>query len=224
MRSFMQCPSRVHHPHQAWHYPKKKTLGASEQDREDVQVQREQWTCMEEIEVSRLVFVDESGAKTNMTRLRGRAPRGQRVYDSAPHGHWHTTTMLSSMRLDGSTACMVVDGATDSDIFTAYVRNVLIPSLRQGDIVVMDNLAPHKSPAIVQAIQAAGAHLLYLPPYSPDFNPIEKLWSKIKEKLRALAARTQQELLDAIAKAVHSVTPSDAKGWFISCGYRYSQS
>lgn len=179
---------------------------------------------MEEIEASRLVFVDESGAKTNMTRLRGRAQRGQRVYDSAPHGHWHTTTMLSSMRLDGSTACMVVDGATDTDIFTAYVRNVLIPSLRQGDIVVMDNLAPHKSPAIFQAIQAAGAHLLYLPPYSPDFNPIEKMWSKMKEKLRALAARTQQELLDAIAKALQCVTPSDAQGWFISCGYRYTQS
>lgn len=179
---------------------------------------------MKEIEASRLVFVDESGAKTNMTRLRGRAPRGQRVYDSAPHGHWHTTTMLSSMRLDGSTACMVVDGATDTDIFTAYVRNVLIPSLRQGDIVVMDNLAPHKSPAIFQAIQEVGAHLLYLPPYSPDLNPIEKMWSKMKEKLRALAARTQQELLDAIAKALQSVTPSDAQGWFISCGYRYSQS
>lgn len=221
----MQHPSRVHHPYQARHHPKKKTLRASEQDREDVQVQREQWRVrMEEIEASRLVFVDESGAKTNMTRLRGRAPRGHRVYDSAPHGHWHTTTMLSSMRLDGSTACMVVDGATDTDVFMAYVQNVLIPSLRQGDIVVMDNLAPHKSPAIFQAIQEAGAQLLYLPPYSPDFNPIEKMWSKLKEKLRALAARTQQELLDAIANALQSVTASDAQGWFTSCGYRHTQS
>lgn len=220
----MQLPSRVHHPYQARHYPEKKTLRASEQDREDVQVQREQWRVrMEEIEASRLVFVDESGAKTNMTRLRGRAPRGQRVYDSAPHGHWHTTTMLSSMRLDSSTACMVVDGATDTDIFTAYVRNVLVPSLRQGDIVVMDNLAPHKSPAIFQAIQEAGAHLLYLPPYSPDLNPIEKMWSKVKEALRTFAARTQDELVDAIAKALRSVNASDAQGWFILCGYRHTQ-
>lgn len=220
----MQRPSRVHHPYQARHYPGKKTLRASEQDREDVQVQREQWRVrMEEIEASRLVFVDESGAKTNMTRLRGRAPRGQRVYDSAPHGHWHTTTMLSSMRLDSSTACMVVDGATDTDIFTAYVRNALVPSLRQGDIVVMDNLAPHKSPAIFQAIQEAGAHLLYLPPYSPDLNPIEKMWSKVKEALRTFAARTQDELVDVIAKALRSVNASDAQGWFILCGYRHTQ-
>lgn len=171
-----------------------------------------------------MVFLDESGAKTNMTRLRGRAPRGQRVYDSAPYGNWHTTTMLSSVRLDGSTACMVVEGATDTDAFLAYVENILVPSLRPDDIVVVDNLAPHKSPAIAKAIRAAGADIWYLPPYSPDFNPIEKMWSKVKESLRAIAARTQEDLVEAIATALRSVTPSDAQGWYTSCGYRYIQS
>ena len=170
------------------------------------------------------MFLDESGAKTNLTRLRGRAPRGQRVYDSAPHGHWHVTTMLSSVRLDGSTACMVIEGATDTEVFLAYVENVLVPSLRPGDIVVMDNLAPHKSPAVAQAIRTAGADTWFLPPYSPDFNPIEKMWSKVKEALRAFAARTQDDLVEAIAKALRLVTSSDAQGWFTSCGYQFTQS
>lgn len=130
--------------------------------------------------------------------------------------------MLSSIRLDGSTACMAVEGATDTDVFMAYVEHVLVPTLRPGDIVVMDNLSPHKSPAVAAAIRASGAEIRYLPPYSPDFNPIEKMGSKIKEKLRAFAARTQEELLHAIAKALQSVTPSDAQGWFTSCGYRHT--
>jgi transposase len=225
VRGFLQHSSRVHHLVKARSYPKKKTLRASEQDREDVKALREQWRARtHELEASHLVFLDESGAKTNMTRLRGRAPRGQRVYESVPHGHWHTTTMLSSVRLDGSTACMVVDGATDTEVFLAYVENVLVPTLRPGDIVVMDNLAPHKSPAVATAIRAAGANIWYLPPYSPDFNPIEQMWSKVKEALRAFAARTQEDLVEAIAKALRSVTASDAKGWFTSCGYRYTQS
>jgi len=225
VRGFVQHSGCVYHPHQTWHNPKKKTLRASEQEREDVRVQREQWRVRtRELQASRLVFLDESGAKTNMTRLRGRAPRGQRVYDSAPHGRWHTTTMLSSVRLDGSTACMVVEGATDRDVFQAYVDNVLVPSLRPGDIVVLDNLAPHKSPGIAIAIQAVGADIWFLPPYSPDLNPIEKMWSKVKEALRAFAARTQEDLIEAIATALRSVTPSDAQGWYTSCGYRYIQS
>lgn len=225
MRGFLQHSSRVHHLVKARPNPKKKTLRASEQDREDVKALREQWRAhTHELEASHLVFLDESGAKTNMTRLRGRAPRGQRVYDSVPHGRWHTTTMLSSVRLDGSTACMVVDGATDTEVFVAYVENVLVPSLRPGDIVVLDNLAPHKSPAVAAAIRAAQADIWYLPPYSPDFNPIEMMWSKVKESLRAFAARTQEDLVEGIAKALRSVTPSDAQGWFTSCGYRNIQS
>lgn len=158
-----------------------------------------------------------------MTRLRGRALRGQRVYDTAPHGHWHTTTMLSSLRLDGSTACLVVDGATDTEVFAAYLDQVLVPQLGPGDIVVMDNLSPHKAPGVRGRIEETGAELWYLPPYSPDFNPIEKMWSKVKEHLRSAAARTQDALVDAIADALRAVTPSDAQGWFESCGYLCNQ-
>ena len=172
--------------------------------------------------MNRLVFLDESGAKTNMTRLRGRAPRGHRVYDSAPHGHWCSTTMISSIRLDGSTACLVIEGATDRDVFLAYVRQVLVPTLRPGDCVIMDNLSPHKTPAIERLISTRGATIRWLPPYSPDLNPIEKMWSKIKELLRAAKARTPPALEAAIARALKSITPDDAAHWFASCGYTIS--
>lgn len=129
--------------------------------------------------------------------------------------------MLSSLRLDGSTAAMVIEGATDRDVFEAYVQQVLIPTLRPGDIVVMDNLAPHKAPAIIAAIEMAGAEVWFLPPYSPDLNPIEKLWSKVKALLRSAKARTEKALLKAISVALGAVCSSDARGWFSSCGYRY---
>ena len=166
-----------------------------------------------------LVFVDESGAKTNMTRLYGRAMAGQRAIDDTPSGHWCTTTMISSVRLDGSTDCMVVDGATNKDVFQAYVRHILLPTLKAGDVVVLDNLSAHKNKAIRDLIESVGAELWYLPPYSPDLNPIEKMWSKIKAILRTLKARTEESLINAIAKALEAVTADDAKGWFESCGY-----
>ena len=134
---------------------------------------------------AKLIFLDESGAKTNLTRLRGRAPKGQRVHASAPCGHWQTTTMISSIRLDGSTACMTLEGTTDTESFRAYVEAVLVPTLRPGDIVVMDNLSPHKSDPTLALIAQAGAQVLFLPAYSPDLNPIEKMWSKVKALLRA---------------------------------------
>lgn len=168
------------------------------------------------------MFLDESGAKTNLTRLRGRAPRGQRVYDTAPHGHWCSTTMISSIRRDGSTACMVVEGATDSEVFFEYVRQVLVPTLRAGDLVIMDNLPPHKTSPVHTLIVAAGANVRWLPPYSPDLNPIEKMWSKIKESLRSAKARTSDSLQSAIAHALQSITPDDAAHWFASCGYTIS--
>jgi transposase len=171
------------------------------------------------MDTQRLVFIDESGAKTNMTRLYGRAKAGQRVIDNAPEGHWCTTTMISSVRLDGSTACMVVDGATDKEVFQAYVQHILLPTLKVGDIVVMDNLSSHKNNQVKTMIESAGAQLRFLPPYSPDLNPIEKMWSKIKSILRTLKARTEKELINAIAKALEAVNSSDAKGWFESCGY-----
>jgi transposase len=156
-----------------------------------------------------------------MTRLRGRALRGKRVHASAPAGHWNTTTIIGSIRLDGSTACMAIEGATDSEVFREYVRRILCPVLRPGDIVVMDNLAPHKSEETLALIEQAGAQALFLPAYSPDLNPIEKMWSKIKQLLRSAEARTHPDLLHAIAAALQRVTPNDAAGWFASCGYSF---
>jgi transposase len=154
-----------------------------------------------------------------MTRLYGRAKQGQRAVDDAPCGHWCTTTMISSIRLDGSTACMVVDGATTQDIFRAYVEHILLPTLQSGDIVILDNLSAHKGQEVRKLIESIGAQLWFLPPYSPDMNPIEKMWSKIKAILRKLKARTEESLIHAIAKALDAVTADDAKGWFESCGY-----
>jgi len=158
-----------------------------------------------------------------MTRLRGRALHGRRVLDSAPHGHWHTTTMIGSIRLDGTSVCMAVEGATDTEVFREYVRRVLAPALRPGDIVVLDNLAAHKDAQAEALIEAAHAELRFLPPYSPDLNPIEKMWSKVKAFLRAAKARTQEELYAAIGAALRTVTPQDAEGWFRSCGYAAAQ-
>jgi len=190
-----------------------------------VKEHREQWQAGQAtLDLSKLVFLDESGAKTNMTRLRGRAKGGQRVIDDAPCGHWCTTTMISSVRLDGSTACMAIDGATTGEVFREYVRHVLLPTLEPDDIVVMDNLSAHKDTEALDLVRSAGAEVRFLPPYSPDLNPIEKMWSKVKEFLRAAKARTQEALFNAIAAALKTVTPQDAKGWFTSCGYVPSHS
>jgi len=156
-----------------------------------------------------------------MTRLRGRAPRGERCHASAPAGHWQTTTMLCALRLDGTTAAMAIGGATDTAVFAAYVGRVLVPTLRPGDLVVMDNLAPHKSEPTLAVIRAAGAEAIFLPAYSPDLNPIEKMWSKIKQSLRTQEARTPRQLVRAIGKALAQVTAKDALGYFTSCGYSF---
>ncbi len=155
-----------------------------------------------------------------MTRLRGRAPRGRRLLAKAPHGHWRTTTMISSVRLDGRTACMTIEGATDTAVFQAYVREILGPSLRPGDIVVMDNLGAHKNEQTLALIAAAGAATArFLPAYSPDLNPIEMMWSKVKTLLRTAEARTPEQLQQAIASALGQVRAQDAVGWFAACGY-----
>jgi transposase len=186
----------------------------------DVKEQREAWhEKLKPIDVQKLVFLDESGAQTNMVRLRGRCDKGQRLRVHQPHGHWKTTTMISAIRIDGVTAPFVVEGAVDSEIFRVYVRQVLVPTLHQGDVVVMDNLQPHKASGVREAIEAAGARLLYLPPYSPDFNPIEPMWSKAKQRLRSIAARTIEALFDAVGVALASVTPGDCIGYFRGCGY-----
>ena len=156
-----------------------------------------------------------------MTRLRGRALRGARVHAKAPHGHWQTTTMICSIWRDGSTACMTLNGATDTEAFRTFVRCVLGPRLRPGDVLIMDNLWPHKSQPTLKLIREAGASVLFLPPYSPDLNPIEKMWSKLKECLRSAEARTEQQLLEAIGSALTQVTARDAINWFASCDYSF---
>lgn len=156
-----------------------------------------------------------------MTRLRGRAPRGHRVLAQVPNGRWKTLTMMSSIRLDGSTACMTLEGATDTESFRAYVQTVLLPTLRSGDIVVMDNLSPHKSDPTLALIRQAGAEVRFLPAYSPDLNPIELMWSKVKNFLRGAEARTPDQLLTAIAQALRQITPQDALNWFAHCGYSF---
>ena len=176
---------------------------------------------MSSLPVHRLVFVDESSAKTNMTRLYGWAPLGMRAVDKVPHGHWATQTMISSIRADGTTACMTVDGATNTETFIVYVETTLVPALRHGDIVILDNLTPHRSPRVAELVRAAGAEILFLPPYSPDMNPIEQMWSKVKATLRRLEARTFDALLLAIRAALEEVTPEDALSWFAHCGYTF---
>jgi transposase len=158
-----------------------------------------------------------------MTRLRGRAPCGERLVEHAPHGHWHTTTMISAIRLTGVAAPMVIDGAMNSLVFRGYVEWLLTPTLHAGDIVVMDNLSSHKAAGVREAIEAAGASLLYLPPYSPDLNPIEAMWSKVKQSLRGASARTSRTLFKAIGDALRSVTLDDCRGFFNGCGYIATQ-
>jgi len=154
-----------------------------------------------------------------MTRLRGRVRGGQRLHDHAPGGHWHTVTMLGSIRLDGVTSCLVIEGATDSDVLREYVRQVLGPTLRPGDMVICDNLAAHRDAEAQNLIEACGARLVFLPAYSPDLNPIEMMWSKVKAHLRQAKARTDEDLLTAIADALRRVSPTDAQGFFRHTGY-----
>ncbi len=156
-----------------------------------------------------------------MTRLRGRAPKGERLVCHAPHGHWRTTTMISSVRLNGQTACMTIEGATNTEVFQAYVREILVPTLRPGDIVVLGNLGAHKNDLTLHLIEKAGAEVRFLPAYSRDLNPIELMWSKVKALLRKAEARNHPDLLAAIASALRSVTPQDALGWFAHCGYSF---
>ena len=154
-----------------------------------------------------------------MARLRGRAPRGERLRASLPRGHWKTTTFTGGLRLTGMDAPMVIDGPINGEIFRAYVERVLVPTLRPGDIVIMDNLGSHKGAAVRQAIEAAGAELRFLPPYSPDFNPIENAFSKLKAILRKVAARTRDALWDAVAEAIEAFTPDECANYFTAAGY-----
>jgi transposase len=171
------------------------------------------------MDAERFVFLDETGATTAMTRLRGWGPRGERLVDAAPYGHWKTTTFVAGLRLDGVIAPCVLDGAMTGEVFRAYVEQMLAPSLRPGDVVVMDNLPAHKVAGVHQAIRAVGASLLYLPSYSPDLNPIEQLFAKLKALLRKAAARTKDALWTTIGTLLDAFTPAECRNYLVNAGY-----
>jgi len=198
----------------------KKTAHAAEQERPDILKQREAWFDGQlDLDPERLVFIDETWASTNMARLRGRAPMGERLRAGIPYGHWKTTTFVAGLRRSGMVAPMVLDGPINRIAFQAYVEQVLVPELRPGDIVVMDNLSSHKGPDVRLAIEAAGAQLLYLPPYSPDFNPIENAFAKLKALLRKAAEPTVGGLWDTIGHLIDLFTPQECANYFAAAGY-----
>jgi len=204
----------------AWADVQKKTGHASEQQRPDVLAKRQDWFDSQlDLDPDKLIFIDETGANTKMGRLRGWSPKGQRCRAAVPHGHWKTTTFTAGLRLNGITAPMLLDGPMHGPAFRAYVDQVLVPELKPGDIVIMDNLPAHKVAGVRETIEAAGARLLYLPPYSPDFNPIEMAFSKLKALLRKTAARTVDDLWDAVAQSLDAFTPNECANYFAASGY-----
>ena len=181
---------------------------------------REAWFASQtDLDPARLVFIDETWATTNMTRSHGRSRRGERLRMGYPHGHRKTTTLVAGLRLDGMVAPMVLDGPINGDWFEAYIRQILIPDLKAGDIVIMDNLSSHKRPAVQAMIEAAGAELRFLPPYSPDFNPIENAFAKLKALLRKAAERTVDGLWNAIGNLLDVFTPTECANYFAAAGY-----
>lgn len=188
-------------------------------------MRRAQWQAeMIGLDVRRLVFIDETWAKTNLTRVRGRSPRGQRLVAKVPHGHWKTTTFVAALRHDRLTAPTVVDGAMDGPMFLAYVQQQLVPTLQPGDIVVMDNLSAHKVAGVRQAIEHAGARVAYLPPYSPDFNPIELVFSKLKWLLRSAATRTADSMWSFLGKVLDQYPTHECAAYLRHCGYNATDS
>ena len=197
-------------------------LRASEQQRPDVALKRDVWRVQQAgLAPERLVFLDETWAKANVTRTRGRALCGERLVAQVPHGHWKTTTFLAALRVSGLTAPLVVDGAINGEIFLGYVEQHLAPTLRPGDIVILDNLQAHKVAGVQAAIARAGAELWYLPPYSPDFNPIELVFAKFKWLLRTAAERTVAALWSRCGELLDRFQETECRNYFRHCGYRY---
>jgi transposase len=199
-----------------------KTLRAAEQDRAELARERAAW-CAElaQVDPDRLVFLDESGLDTRLTRTHARAARGKRAWGQVPWGHWKRLTVIGALARDGLLASMSIAAATSTAVFKAFVEQVLAPALRDRPdaILVMDNLAAHKAEAVRKALDAAGIAYRYLPAYSPDLNPIEQAWSKLKTRLRARAARTVEALETELGPALATITAQDARGWFRHCGY-----
>jgi transposase len=196
-------------------------VSAGEQLRPDVAEARAEFfaTRLAGVRLCDVVVVDESYATTQMTRLRGRGPRGVRVVGRVPHGHWKLLTILAAVTVHGALAAATTDATTDAEVFMTFVREVLVPALRPGQVVVMDNLAAHKVAAVRALVEAAGCRLVYLPPYSPDLSPIEPMWSKLKQALRTTGARAVEALGEAIDAALATITAADCEGYFRHCGY-----
>lgn len=182
--------------------------------------QRDEWKASQpSLDSNKYIFLDETWASTNMTRTHGRCPRGERLVMDVPHGHWKTTTFVVALRLSGLIAPTVVDGPMTGDVFVAYVEQQLVPTLKAGDVVVMDNLSSHKRAAVRTAIESVGAELRFLPPYSPDLNPIEKAFSKLKAKLRAAEKRTIPALEKYLGEVLDCFSLEECQNYFVSCGY-----
>jgi transposase len=198
-------------------------LRAAEQDRADVAQARADWAKQQaEFDPERLVFLDETWTTTNMARRFGRNPKGERLVGAVPYGHWKTSTFVAGLRHDRLVAPLVLNGAMDGQAFLAYVQQFLVPTLRPGDVVIADNLASHKVAGVREAIEQAGARLLYLPPYSPDLNPIEQVFAKLKSLLRTAACRTREALWNTIGKLLAAFSAEECANYFAYCGYRTS--
>jgi transposase len=198
----------------------KKTVHAEEATRPDVARKRKWWLRLQSwLSTTRLVFIDETWIKTNMAPLRGWSQKGQRLHSRTPHGHWLTLTFLAALRVDGITAPCVFNGPINGESFLLYVEQFLVPTLRPGDIVIMDNLGSHKADATRQAIAKTGAKLLFLPPYSPDLNPIEQTFSKIKNALRKAMGRSITEVEDALKQTLEAIKPDECRNYFRNAGY-----
>lgn len=174
---------------------------------------------MQRLHAQDLVFVDESGINTAMTRRYARSLMGERALGRVPAGHWRQLTLLGGLSLEGLIACMSIEAATDTGVFLAFVREILVPALKPGQVVLLDNLSAHRAEAVRALIEGAGCRLLYLPPYSPEMNPIEQTWSKLKTLLRSAAARTREALEETLTAVIEEITAADSRGWFHNCGY-----
>lgn len=196
-------------------------MHAAEQDRPDVAAARTELKAQQSrLDARRLVFIDETAVTTKMVRHHGRSPRGERLVASVPHGHWKTLTFVAALRIDGLTAPYVIDGAMDGPSFLAYVEQVLAPTLHKGDVVFMDNLRTHKIAGVREALEAVGAKVRYLPAYSPDFNPIEMAFSKLKAAMRNGAARSVKALIKLIGRLIKTFSPAECANYFRHAGYR----
>jgi transposase len=198
----------------------KKTLHAAEQAREDIAEARRRWRELQPaLDPARLIFLDETWTKTNMTRMRGRARRGERLVASVPHGHWNTTTFLAGLRNDRIVAPLVLDGPINGDAFRAYIEQFLAPTLASGDVVVADNLGSHKVAGVREAIEARGANLMFLPGYSPDLNPIEQVFAKLKQLVRSAEPRTRPTLWRTIGTCLDRFSAKECGNYLRNAGY-----